>query len=262
MAFDTDTIKFWMDAAGRYPLLHPQQVLILAKQIQQNPPESKIRQRAIQKLIRHNLKLIPKIARKAMKAKYGKNFGSTYTEDVLQCGVLGLSRAAELYDPTRGYAFSTYAIPWIFQAITRDMCNNISAIRVPENTIREHYNAFRNIQSPKELLEIKEKKLHRYWDAFRAINCKSSDSMMSKKTGEDIDVEGTYMVSDITNEVVDDVDDLLSLSKTSDLSVELVKAHFIENTTIKELGRIHNMSRNQVAKIIKDCLLSIRDNID
>jgi len=57
MSADCDTVKFWLDAAGRYPVLRPDQVLALAHQVQSNPPESKRRQRAVQKLVRHNLKL-------------------------------------------------------------------------------------------------------------------------------------------------------------------------------------------------------------
>lgn len=56
------------------------------------------------------------------------------SEDLEQCAMFGLMRAAEKFDPARGYTFATYARSWIQQAITRALPTVVSSVRVPEST--------------------------------------------------------------------------------------------------------------------------------
>jgi RNA polymerase primary sigma factor len=113
-----------MNTAGRIPVLPPAQQLGLARQVRTwldwptdaGPCPSHIEargRRAKKKLIETNVRLVVTIAH--------KHCSNTRAElaDLIQEGCLGLNRAAELFDPTRGYQFSTYAYWWIRQTIAR-----------------------------------------------------------------------------------------------------------------------------------------------
>lgn len=79
------------------------------------------------KVIEHNLGLIPKEVSRYVYSNYATiNF-----EDLYQQGVLGLFEAVEGYDPSKGFAFSTYALWWIRQRIGRYVQDNQSLIRIP-----------------------------------------------------------------------------------------------------------------------------------
>lgn len=261
MAINCDTVKFWLDAAGRYPVLKPEQVLVLARRIQSNKEGSKLRQRAIEKLVTHNLKLIPRIAVRVFSGKHSKLFKNGYLEDIYQSGVIGLTRAAELYDPQKGYAFSTYASAWVYQSMQRYVYNNMSLIRVPENTIREYYSVCK--YSPKSALDdVSEKKKERYLDAHIAISCGSLDEMLTGK-----DNSGDHMTwidlvpSEHREDIQDSFHELLALSQTSKTSKQMVVDYFEKNISMQEIASTVGISRNRVSEIINECLASIRHNM-
>ena len=264
MPDDRDTVRFWLNAAGRYPVLKPDQVLMLAKRIQSSPPESIAYKRAVQKLVRHNLKLIPGVAKRAMGGKYGKNFGGTYTEDVFQCGAIGLMRAAQKFDPTRGYAFSTYASGWIYQAIRRDLYNNISSIRIPESTIREYYSIFIRSKNPVNDLDLDAKKRSRYQDAAAAIGLRSLEAYrfhMGREQAEETFIGQVETPSDPYSEGTESIDNILELSSCCALTKQMVLEYYEENLTLKEIGLKHAMSREQVTRKIQKCLKDLRRHL-
>jgi len=235
---------------------------MLAQRVQSSAPGSKEYNKAVEKIVRHNLKLIPKIARRAMRNKYGKNFGGNYTEDVFQCGVIGLTRAAQLYDPKKGYAFSTYANAWIFQAIQRDLYNNMSSIRIPENTIREYYSSFRDPENIERLRREEPQKFDRYVDAFLALGCRSLDSSFNPGQDSDYTPDWLSSLEDInSSDIGDNIFDIVGLSTTCDRSKEMVIEHFYGDMTIKDIAVRFDVSRNKAADMIKQCLESIKENM-
>ena len=90
--------------------------------------------RAKEKLVRSNLRLVVNVAR-----KYQPRIEGTIIDlaDLVQEGSLGLQRAAEKYDGTRGYKFSTYAYWWIRQSITRAIDTSSRVVRVPQNMLEK-----------------------------------------------------------------------------------------------------------------------------
>ncbi|ELS04242.1 RNA polymerase sigma factor, sigma-70 family [Xenococcus sp. PCC 7305] len=132
-----NSVKSYLKAIGRIPLLTGEEEVILANQIQAMLPlldkkdlvleEKKIvqnGQRAKRKMVQANLRLVVSIAKKY------QNRGLTLL-DLIQEGSIGLMRGAEKFDPSKGYKFSTYSYWWIRQAMTRAIANQARIIRLP-----------------------------------------------------------------------------------------------------------------------------------
>ncbi|MFG2695386.1 RNA polymerase sigma factor RpoD/SigA [Kitasatospora sp. NPDC048407] len=77
-------------------------------------------------LVRHNVRLVIDIARRHLPGA-----GDLDLDDLIQEGVLGLNRAAQKFDPTMGFKFSTYATWWVWQAVIRAIANTGSTVRLP-----------------------------------------------------------------------------------------------------------------------------------
>jgi RNA polymerase sigma factor (sigma-70 family) len=133
-------IDDYLNQIGRYRLLTPDEEITLGKQVQrmrelqqQEEPltpaeqrELRVGQRAQEKFVRANLKLVVMVAR-----KYMRTTGSLELMDLVQEGNIGLIKGVEKFDPTRGYKFSTYAYWWIRQAMTRAICTKDRAVKLP-----------------------------------------------------------------------------------------------------------------------------------
>ncbi|WP_216918798.1 sigma-70 family RNA polymerase sigma factor [Synechococcus sp. CCAP 1479/9] len=128
-----DAVTTWMNAAAQAPLLSKNATLHLARVVQAGqqpdatPGQQRAGLRARDRLIRSNLKLIVGAARPYRHR--AEKLGIPY-EDLLQQGTLGLAKAVERFDPTRGYALSTVAMWWIKQEVGR-LCDSGGLIRLP-----------------------------------------------------------------------------------------------------------------------------------
>ena len=159
-----DTVGAFFKEMARYPLLKPEEEIELAhrvhflleveelreqlsSQLERNPAkpelalalgltEKQMEFRLYQarvskrKMIRSNLRLVVSIAKRYL------NRGVPFL-DLIQEGAIGLNRAAEKFDPNKGYKFSTYAYWWIRQAITRTIANDARTIRLPIHIVEK-----------------------------------------------------------------------------------------------------------------------------
>ncbi|ACK64268.1 RNA polymerase, sigma 70 subunit, RpoD subfamily [Rippkaea orientalis PCC 8801] len=160
-----DTVGAFFKEMSRYPLLEAQEEIELAYSVQflveaeqkrqqlleelQHPPtkaqwaqamgfdsqrqfENRLYRgrTAKRKMIRSNLRLVVSIAKRYL------NRGVPFL-DLIQEGAIGLNRAAEKFDPNKGYKFSTYAYWWIRQAITRTIANDARTIRLPIHIVEK-----------------------------------------------------------------------------------------------------------------------------
>ncbi len=122
-----DPVKVYLQEIGRTPLLTREQEVELARRIQMGDGQAR------EQLITANLRLVVSIAKKYI----GRNMSFL---DLIQEGNMGLMRAVEKFDYTKGYKFSTYATWWIRQAITRAIADQSRTIRIPIHmieTVRE-----------------------------------------------------------------------------------------------------------------------------
>ena len=129
------SIRDYLREIARYPLLTPEQEISLGRQIARmkhpecSSRELKVGQRARSKFIQSNLKLVVSIAKKYD----GRHRKHMMLLDLIQEGNIGLARAVDLYDYSRGYRFTTYAYWWIRQAIHRSIASGDNLIRIPSH---------------------------------------------------------------------------------------------------------------------------------
>ncbi len=119
-----DSIQMYLKEIGQYPLITASDEKDLAKRIQAGDTEAK------NLLAKANLRLVVSIAKKYV----GRSPDLTLL-DLIQEGNLGLFRAVDKFDWTKGYKFSTYATWWIRQAITRALADQSRTIRVPVHMV-------------------------------------------------------------------------------------------------------------------------------
>ena len=117
-----DPVRMYLREIGKIPLLSFDEELELAKKVIDGDEEAK------QKLAESNLRLVVSIAKKYV----GR--GMLFL-DLIQEGNMGLIKAVEKFDYTKGYKFSTYATWWIRQAITRAIADQARTIRIPVHMV-------------------------------------------------------------------------------------------------------------------------------
>lgn len=127
-----DPVKMYLKEIGRVELLDPKEEPEIARRIQAGDEEAK------KKLIAANLRLVVSIAKKYV----GR--GMLFL-DLIQEGNMGLVKAVEKFDYTKGFKFSTYATWWIRQAITRAIADQARTIRIPVHMV-ETINKLTRIQ--------------------------------------------------------------------------------------------------------------------
>jgi len=121
-----NAIRQYLGEIGRYPLLTAQQELQIARSMVEGDMDAQRR------LVEANLRLVVSIAKRY------SNQGLSLL-DLVQEGNLGLIRAAQKFDPTRGFRFSTYATWWIRQAISRAVAEHTRTIHIPVHVVELIY---------------------------------------------------------------------------------------------------------------------------
>lgn len=132
-----DSIQMYLREIGQYPLLSTSEERTLAKRVMEGDIEAK------NLLARANLRLVVSIAKKYI----GRSPDLTLL-DLIQEGNLGLFKAVDKFDYTKGYKFSTYATWWIRQAITRALADQSRTIRIPVHmveTIAKYKQVYRRL---------------------------------------------------------------------------------------------------------------------
>lgn len=129
-----DPVRMYLKEIGRVPLLSADEEIVLAKQIEAGSQEDatykdiQLSKKAKKKLVDANLRLVVSIAKRYV----GR--GMLFL-DLIQEGNLGLIKAVDKFDYTKGYKFSTYATWWIRQAITRAIADQARTIRIPVHMV-------------------------------------------------------------------------------------------------------------------------------
>ncbi len=185
-----DPVKVYLKEIGTVPLLSSEEELELAKRVVEGDEKAKKR------LSEANLRLVVSIAKRYLGR--GMHF-----LDLIQEGNLGLMKAVEKFDYTKGFKFSTYATWWIRQAITRAIADQARTIRIPVHMV-ETMNKVRRVSgqllhnngrepTPEEVAE----ELNMPVEKIREIMRASQDPLsLETPIGEADDTHLGYMVPD------------------------------------------------------------------
>ena len=132
-----DSMKLYLHEIGSIPLLTAEQEVEIAKRIESGDVQAR------DQLISANLRLVVSIAKRYL----GRGLS---VEDLIQNGNIGLMKAVEKFDYTKGYKFSTYATWWIRQAITRSVADQGRLVRIP---VHMNEKIFKYARAKKDFLQ-------------------------------------------------------------------------------------------------------------
>ncbi len=259
-----DPVKVYLREIGRVPLLSGEEEVELAVKISEGSEYAK------QRLTEANLRLVVSIAKKYV----GRGM---YFLDLIQEGNVGLIKAVDKFDHTKGFKFSTYATWWIRQAITRAIADQARTIRIPVHMV-ETINRLKKIQSqllhengvePSEELiaEKMELPVDRVREIMRVaqepvsmetpIGPEEDSRLMDFIRDEDALAPDDAALKSITNEDIDSV--LKTLTPREEAVIRLRfglkdgRCH-----TLEEVGMEFNVTRERIRQIEAKALRKLR----
>lgn len=256
-----------MNRAGDKPVLDQSEIDGMAKYIQSAAQDCPRRRKYINKIVEHNLRLVIKFVHIFMNCKTGTPWGSTDTLDYLQVGTLGLYRAAEKYDPTRGYRFSTYATHWIRSFVGRYNLKTISTFTIPEHALRNaHY--FEAHGAPKrrksgvmptdeetfEFVKLLRSAQHpASLDATVSDNLTLLDTIESQYAHPDEFIEGCFD---------SETEDIFVRAGLSAKQILILRGLFVDNARAMDIQKNLQISQGQYHKLKKQALDALKEVLE
>jgi len=275
----SDSISSYLNEIGRHRLLTADEEITLARQVQRGLElekkekpltprerrEVRLGKKAKERMIVHNLRLVVNVAKKYTKLL--RNGGLAF-EDLIQEGTLGLDRAVDLFDPTKGYKFSTYSYWWIRQGITRAIYTKDRVVRVPQHMLEKLQKASNYKRdclqesgyepSIRELAEHVEMTPHDYANLVARTNTHRSLDSLCKEDGSPLidliadESEANLLMLEVTKEEV--YEQLqLAFFRLTERERSVVSACFgLDGKAPKtrvELGREQGVSRESIRQL-------------
>lgn len=300
-----DTVGAFFKEMARYPLLKPEEEIELAQQVQllaaienkrkeiaeisgTSPTKEELAaifsmgikeldrklyqgRVAKRRMIRSNLRLVVSIAKRYL------NRGVPFL-DLIQEGAIGLNRAAEKFDPNKGYKFSTYAYWWIRQAITRTIANDARTIRLPihiveklnklkkaQRDLKQHLKRNPTEEELAQALEVSLPQLH------QLLQLRRQSLSLNHRVGKGEDTELLELLEDhemrlpedqmnesmMNQEISDVLSDVLTQREKDVISMRYgLNAN--QPYTLEEVGLMFNLSRERVRQIQSKAMRKLR----
>ncbi|MEB3247621.1 MAG: RpoD/SigA family RNA polymerase sigma factor [Synechococcus sp.] len=288
----SDPVSWYLATIGRIPLLTPAEEIELGNQVQammtltedgsktfeddeltgKQRRVIRIGRRAKERMMKANLRLVVSVAKKYQ----GKGLELL---DLIQEGSLGLERAVEKFDPTRGYKFSTYAFWWIRQSMTRAIACQSRTIRLPVH-LSERLTTIRKVSldlahklgampSRVEIAEAMDISLDELDSLLRqALTTSSLDAPVNGEEGRSF--LGDLIADSSLDEPLDMVEQRIHheqlgrwLSHLSEQEQHVLKLRFgldgNERHTLAEIGRLMEVSRERVRQVELKALRKLRN---
>ena len=268
--YSTDIVATYFKSISKIPLLTNEEQIDLSKKYVESTDEEE-KKFLRNKIIEHNLRLVVSVAKRCV--------GNCNTVldfmDLIQEGNMGLNKAIEKFDYTKGYKFSTYATWWIAQGITRYVANTSKTIRIPvhifekvrmmNKMIADAYARGETI-TDQELADTLGVDISQI-DVFKKA---SSDPIsMHTAINDEDDTELGDFIPDSTPPVYSDVEKsnlkeellkVLSSLKPREQMI-IIQRYGLEDgvcRTLEEVGKEFNITRERVRQVEKKALLKLR----
>jgi len=263
----SDPFRLYLSQMGQFPLLSKDEEIALAKKISEGDVEAK------NALINSNLRLVVSIA------KHYANSGVPI-QDLIQEGNIGLAHAAEKFDYTKGFKFSTYATWWIKQAITRAIADQSRNIRIPVHVAetltkinRARHELAQNLGREATDEEVAKELKMSLEDIQRYSALPLSTTSLDQPVGDDDGDEMSNFVADPSSEdevnSIDLEDNLNLISKgmsllnerERDIILELFGFTDGESKSLEDVGAKYGLSRERIRQIRDGALAKMRKEL-
>ena len=259
-----DPVRMYLKEIGKISLLSSDEELALSKRVEEGDEEAK------RILAESNLRLVVSIAKRYV----GRNLSFL---DLIQEGNIGLMKAVDKFDASKGYKFSTYATWWIRQAITRAIADQAKTIRVPVHMV-ETINKLKRIQRQMTLELNREpteeelaKKMGTTEEKVREIFKISQDPLsLETPIGEEDDSHlGDFLKDESSmspeeyaiNEVLkDEIEEVLCTLTPREEEVLKLRFGLKGGTchTLEEVGNMFGVTRERIRQIEAKALRKLR----
>ena len=259
-----NSIKIYMREIGQFSMLSADEEIKLANRIAEGDQSAK------NELVEANLRLVVSLAR------HYQGCGLSY-QDLIQEGNIGLIKAAEKFDVSKGFRFSTYASWWIKQALSRAIADQSRTIRIPVH-MTENINKFKKTE--RELLSQlnREPKIKEIADAM-GISEKQAKEIQSYiveptsldiQVGDDDDttigsfIEDTHFVNPESAYIKESNGDIVNavLDTLSDREANILRLRFgiggKKAMTLEEVGKEYGLTRERIRQIEAKALRKLR----
>ncbi len=214
-----DSIQMYLREIGQYPLIKAADEIALAKRIEAGDEEAK------NLLAKANLRLVVSLAK-----KYVRRSPDLTLLDLIQEGNIGLFKAVEKFDWRRGFKFSTYAMWWIRQSITRALADQSRTIRIPVHMVET---------------------ISKYKQIFKKMSQELGRDPKPEEIAKemDLDVEKINMIGNI-NQTIMSLEDSIG----SDGDEKSIRREFIadEKSPAPDQGSSHNILSEQLLDILEE----------
>ena len=256
-----DSVQTYLRNIGKVPLLTVEEEEQIARDIKSE--DAKIKNKAIEKIIKSNLRLVVSIAKRYI----GRGLSFL---DLIQEGNIGLMRAVEKYDYEKGYKFSTYASWWIQQSISRAIIDQARLIRLPVHMIEllsKIKKATIELINEKNTPPTKEEIAYKLNISTTKLNqvlemAQGTISIETPATGQDDTLKIVDFIVDETEETPDkkasvtnlstDISRILKRLTTKERDVLSMRYGLYNNgekKTLEEIAQIYGVSRERVRQI-------------
>ncbi len=269
IAIDDDILQMYLKDVGKTKMINHREELRLAKLIAEGTPVES--ENAKKKLVNANLRLVISIAKRYI------GQGVLFM-DLVQEGSLGLIKAAEKFDYTKNFRFSTYATWWIRQTITRAIANNSKTIRIPVHMIdkiRTYKKEFSRLnfelgREPTDyemmkLLKLTKKKLQSIKKAIMSEPISLETPVTDDLTIQDYIIDETYKTPEKYTEKISmskDIEELLEYLDEREKNI-IIKRFGInqqECETLEQLGKSMGFSKERIRQLEGEALRKLRRN--
>jgi RNA polymerase primary sigma factor len=261
---DTPSLDKYLQEIGKVDLISPEEEVILARQIRSGDSE------ALRKLINSNLRFVVSVAKQYQNQGMG-------LPDLINEGNLGLMKAAQRFDETRGFKFISYAVWWIRQSILQGLAEQARIVRLPVNkigSINRINRAFAKLEqeyerepSSQEIAEILEMVPEEVKEALKTNGrTLSMDAPISSE--EDNTMYDVLQSSDAPSPDKNLINESLSyeieraLSTLSSRESKVLKLYFglgmKHPYTLEEIGEKLNLTRERVRQIKEKAIKRIQ----